>query len=167
MASKATASSTNWSSREQSLPGSSFTCGAHLVNPLVRAPQWLRGPNVNSVFFTAHFLICDSIYSTWFSSTSCFCLFIGEGATLVSHLIKQDPHDWNALMIQISLQHSSADRSAMVCKQEISSMDFPKSFNSQQSVQQSKMGVGGKEKNYGKNTTNRNQVSQHFLRKVK
>lgn len=30
----------------------------------------------------------------------------------------------------------------MVCKQEISSMDFPKSFNSDQSVQQSEMGWG-------------------------
>lgn len=47
----------------------------------------------------------------------------------------------------------------MVCKQEISSMDFPKDFNSQQSVQQSEMRGKKKEKNHGKNTTNRKQVS--------
>lgn len=48
----------------------------------------------------------------------------------------------------------------MVWKQEISIMDFPKSFNSKQSIQQSEMAGGeGKEKNYGKNTSNRKHVS--------
>lgn len=66
-----------------------------------------------------------------------------SGDRSFSPLIKGDPQDWNALGIQISFQHSAADKSAkvlsMVCKQEISSMDFPKSFNSEQSVQQSEM----------------------------